>query len=123
MSGAYVPPGWPVGVRPPGAPGWEATASAFLFDCCPADYRQYPVLRRHAVVLARFAAAHVAGQVQVGRDALGQTRASLGDVVAPHVVQEATWAWQEQDAALRRRLREVSLVEEALRGRIFLPKL
>ncbi|MFZ0531016.1 MAG: hypothetical protein WAL91_10840, partial [Propionicimonas sp.] len=60
---AYAPPGWPDRVRPPEAPDWERTAVAFLFDCCPADYRGYPVLRRHPVVLARFAAQFVESQV------------------------------------------------------------
>src|SRR5205823_5855961 len=60
----YVaPPGWPRQVRPPDAPGWEHTAAAWLLDLSPPDYRGYPVLRRHLVVLARFAALHLeAGQ-------------------------------------------------------------
>ena len=45
----YTPPGWPERVRPPGAPDWEVTATEFLLDCCPADYRRYQLLRRHPV--------------------------------------------------------------------------
>ena len=56
---AYVPPGWPEEVRPPGTPDWERTATAWLFDLCPPDYRAHDVLRRHPPVLARFAARHV----------------------------------------------------------------
>ena len=59
---AYVPPGWPSQVRPPGAPGWEATAIAYLLDCCPADFRAYRLLRNHPVVLAQFASVFVNGQ-------------------------------------------------------------
>ncbi|MGH8869045.1 MAG: hypothetical protein ACRDYU_13750, partial [Actinomycetes bacterium] len=63
MSAPAVPPGWPSEVRPPGAPGWERTAVAWLFDLCPPGYRAHEVLRRHPAVLARFAATHVeAGQ-------------------------------------------------------------
>ena len=51
-----VPPGWPEEVRPPGAPDWERTAVAWLFDLCPPDYRAHEVLRRYPVLLARFAA-------------------------------------------------------------------
>ena len=119
----YVPPGWPDEVRPPGAPDWEATAVAFLLDCCPADYRRYPVLRRHPVVLARFAAEFVDSQVAACREGVGAVRVSLGDLGAPEVVEAATLAWQEQDASLRRRRREVALVEEALRGKVFIRRL
>ncbi|WP_052462530.1 hypothetical protein [Nigerium massiliense] len=119
----YVPPGWPAEVRPPGAPDWEATATAFLLDCCPADYRQYPVLRRHPVVLAQFAAQCVEAQVGACAAGLSEVRVKLGDLIAAEVLEAATLAWHEQDAVLRRRRREVALVEEALRGRHFVRKL
>ena len=54
-TSVYVPPGWPSEVRPPGASGWEATAIAYLLDCCPPDFRAYRVLRNHPMVLAQFA--------------------------------------------------------------------
>ena len=119
----YVPAGWPDAVDPPGTEGWEPSATAFLLDCCPADYRGYAVLRRHPVVLARFAAEFVESQVRTCREGLGEARASLGEVVAPEVVEAATQAWLEQGAALRRRRREVALVEEALRGKVFIQKM
>lgn len=122
-SALYVPPGWPDEVRPPGAPDWEATATAFLLDCCPADYRLYPVLRRHPIVLARFAAECVEAQVRACAAGLSGVRTSLRDMVDPEVVEAATQAWQEQEAALRRRRREVALVEESLRGKVFLRRL
>ncbi|WP_347347331.1 hypothetical protein [Nigerium sp.] len=122
-SEGYVPPGWPVQVRPPGAPRWEETAAEFLLDCCPADFRGYAVLRRHPVVLARFAAECVAAQVRSCEAGLSEVRVSLGDMVSPEVVEAATLAWQEQGAALKRRQREVALVEEVLRGRVFVRKL
>ncbi len=119
----YTPPGWPARVRPPGTPDWESTAAAFLLDCCPADYRGYPVLRRHPVVLARFAAEFVESQVRASADGLAGVRTSLADQVAPEVVQAAADAWAEQGARLIRLRREVALVEEALRGRVFVRKL
>lgn len=120
---AYSPPGWPYGVRPPGSSGWEDTAAAFLLDCCPADYRAYPVLRRHPVVLARFAAVFVGAQVDAAAHDLGGLRTALLDHVPPEVVQAAVEAWEEQAALLIRRRREVGLVEEALRGRVFVRRL
>ncbi|MBB1495944.1 hypothetical protein J4N02_07880 [Propioniciclava sp. MC1595] len=122
MTG-YVPPGWPEGVRPPHTDGWEDTAAAFLLDCCPAEYRGYAVLRRHPVILARFAVAHVESQVQACRDGIGGVRASLGPFVGPEALEAALAAWHEQAELLRRRRREVGLVEEALRGQVFVRKL
>ena len=57
-----APPGWPRQVRPPDAPDWETTAAAWLLDLCPAEYRRFAGLRRHVVVLARFAVLHVEAQ-------------------------------------------------------------
>ena len=120
---AFAPPGWPEGVRPPGAPEWEVTAVAYLFDCCPADFRAYPVLRRHPLVLARFAAHFVAGQCAAAQEGLAGIRTSLQGQVGAEVVESAAQAWLEQAARLTRTKRAVGLVEEALRGQVFLPRL
>jgi hypothetical protein len=120
---AYTPPGWPGSVRPPGAAGWEATATAFLFDCAPPDFRGYRVLHRHPVVLARFAAQFVAGQRRTAEEGLAEVRTSLSCRVPPEVVQAAAEAWLEQGAQLARTQRAVGLVEAALRGEHFTPKL
>lgn len=119
----YVPPGWPERVRPPGAPDWEVTATEFLLDCCPADYRRYRLLRRHPVVLARFAVAFVNASVQAGRDGLGGVRVGLAGLVTPEVVTEAVDVWSQQQAHLVRVQREVALVEEALRGKNWVRRL
>lgn len=119
----YVPPGWPTRVRPPGAPDWEATATAFLFDCCPADFRKYAVLRRHPVVLARFAVQFVEGQYHATQEGLAGVRTGLTEYVSAEVLESAVEAWLEQEAMLVRTRRAVLLVEEALRGRVFIAKL
>ncbi|HKN45917.1 MAG TPA: hypothetical protein VJW23_18540 [Propionibacteriaceae bacterium] len=120
---AYVPPGWPSQVRPPGASGWEATAIAYLLDCCPADFRTYRVLRNHPVVLAQFASVFVNGQHEASQRGLAEVRTSLSDYVEPDVMDAATQAWLEQDARLARVRRAVTLLDEALRGRVFVRKL
>lgn len=122
-TSGYVPPGWPREVHPPHAPDWETTASSFLLDCSPPEYRMYPVLRRHVIVLARFAARHVESQLEACRHGVGEVRASLGAYVSPDVLEAATLAWHEQVAVLTRRHREISLIEEALRGKVFVEKL
>ncbi|MDN5760860.1 MAG: hypothetical protein L0H41_00890 [Microlunatus sp.] len=119
----YVPPGWPAQVRPPGAPGWERTATAFLLDCCPPEFRGYPVLRRHPVVLARFAARFVAGQCTTAEDGVAEIRTGLPHGTPPPVVTQAVEAWLEQAAHLLRVRRAVGLIEQALRGRSFVEKL
>lgn len=122
-SQIYVPPGWPEQVRPPGAPDWERTAIAFLLDCCPSDFRGYPVLRNHPVVLARFATQFVEGQYQSTQEGLAGARISLIDYVSADVVESAAQAWLEQSAQLVRLRRAVALVEDALRGRVFVRRL
>jgi hypothetical protein len=122
-TSVYVPPGWPSQVRPPGAPGWEASAIAYLLDCCPADFRAYRVLRNHPMVLAQFATHFVRGQLEASERGLADVRTSLSEFVEPDVVEAATQAWLEQGARLVRTRRAVALIEEALRGRVFVPKL
>ena len=123
MSRLVVPPGWPAGVRPPDAPDWEATALAWLLDQCPPDYRGYPALRRHAVVLARFAVLHVEACQAAVREGLSRARGELRDVVEPRVVEQAVETWHTEAARLLGVRRSVGLVEEALRGRRFVARL
>ena len=71
----YVaPPGWPPQVLPPDAPGWERTAVNWLFDLCPPEYRSYPAVRRHVVVLARFAVLHIEANQLACRRGLSEAR-------------------------------------------------
>jgi hypothetical protein len=81
------------------------------------------VLRRHPVVLVRFAALHVeAGQAAVRRG-LSEARAALRDVADGDTVDEAILTWQAEEARLMAERRSVGLVEEALRGRRFVERL
>jgi hypothetical protein len=118
-----APPGWPPGVRAPGAPDWERTAVSWLLDICPPEYRGYPALRRHPVVLARFAVLHVeAGQAAVDRG-LSEARGVLRDVAGPGEVAAALEIWGCEAARLLGVRRAVGLVEEALRGRRYVARL
>lgn len=121
--GLVAPPGWPSEVRPPDAPDWERTAINWLLDLCPPDYRGYPALRRHVVVLARFAVLQIEAQQAACRRGLGEARAELRDVADPDVVEVAVRTWQQEDARLVAVRRAVGLVEEALRGRRFVARL
>lgn len=123
MASYVAPPGWPRQVRPPDAPGWERTAGNWLLDICPPEYRSYPVLRRHVVVLARFAVLHVEASQAAVRRGLSEARAVLGDVAEPQTVEAAVDTWQAEAARLAAERRAVGLVEEALRGRRFVARL
>lgn len=122
-----VPPGWPAEVLPPQAPDWERSAVAWLLDLCPPDYRAHEVLRRHPVLLARFAAQHVAAGVQAARDGLRTLRADaaaglLGDL-PPEALDAAVGAYEREGRRLGRAGRQVGLVAGALRGERWVPRL
>ncbi len=117
MDRLVTPPGWPARVRPPGAPDWERTAVAWLLDLCPPEYRGYPLLRRHDVVLARFAALHVEGSQAAVRRGLSEARGALRGLVDADTVGRAVEVWQAEEARLLAERRAVGLVVEALRGR------
>ncbi len=120
---SYAPPGWPRAVRPPDAPDWEASASTWLLDICPPEYRSYPVLRRHVVVLARLATQQVKGQQESVDRALSEARGALVDVAEGDVVERYVETLQREAARLLGLRRETALVEEALRGRRFVARL
>ena len=120
----YVaPPGWPQQVRPPDAPDWERTAVNWLFDLCPPEYRSYPALRRHVVVLARFAVLHIEANQLACRRGLSEARSDLRDVADLDTVEAAVETWHAESARLMGVRRAVGLVEEALRGRRFVARL
>jgi hypothetical protein len=123
MVSHVAPPGWPPQVRPPEAPDWESTAVAWLLDLCPPDYRRYTGLRRHVVVLARFAVLHVEANQAAVRRGLSEVRADLRDVASLEVVDAAIQTFQLEDARLLGVRRAVGLVEEALRGRRYVARL
>lgn len=95
----------------------------WLLDICPPEYRSYPVLRRHVVVLARFALLHVEASQAAVRKGLSEARAVLRDVAEPGTVETAVETWHAESARLAAERRAVGLVEEALRGRRFVARL
>lgn len=96
---------------------------SWLLDICPPEYRSYPALRRHDVVLARFAVLHVEACLAAVRRGLSEARGDLRTVADPDTVDAAVRTWQAEEARLLGRLRAVGLVEEAIRGRRFVARL
>ena len=122
-SGEALPPGWPEQVLPPGAPEWERSAVSWLFDQCPPDYRAYDVLRRYPLVLARFAASCLEGAVDAAATGLRTVRAELRDRVPPEAVEAAVSAYEREGHRLKAARRAVDVVERALRGERWVPRL
>ena len=118
-----VPPGWPEQVLPPQAPEWERSAVAWLFDHCPPDYRAHDVLRAHPVVLARFAREHVASAVAAAREGIRTARHDLRGVVAPDVVEAVIGAYDREGRRLVQVGKQIVMVESALKGERWVPRL
>ena len=95
----------------------------WLLDLCPPEYRRYEVLRRHPLVLARFAAWHIAGAREAARRGLERIRTDLTEFVPPETVSAAVAAMEREGARLISVAREVDLVERALRGQRFVARL
>jgi len=110
-------------VRPIDAPGWEQSAAGWLLDRCPPEFRNYPVLRRHEVVLARFTVLHLGASLEAVRRGLREARTSFRDQLPVETVEAVLAAWQKEEARLGSELRAAALVEEALRGRRFVARL
>jgi hypothetical protein len=123
MPTPVAPPGWPSAVRAPDVPDWERTASAWLLDLCPPEFRSYPALRRHVVLLARFAVLHVEACQAAAKRGLSEARADLPAVAPLDVVDAAVDTWLAEDARLAGVRRAVGLVEDALRGRRYAARL
>ena len=112
---AYVPPGWPSGVHPPGSEDFERTAQAWLLDTVPPDYRLHGVLRRYPLALR----ACVAG----AREGYRTARTGLGDALPPHALDAVLAAYRAEGRRLVATAQAVDLVARALRGEVFTPQL
>src|SRR3954466_2265544 len=118
-----VPPGWPQEVRPPGAPDWERTAIAWLYDLVPPDYRAHEVLRRYPVLLARFAADHVDAGLEAAPKGWRTGRVEPADQLPAEAIEAAMTAYEREGARLAAAARGVEVVAGALRGERWVPRL
>src|SRR4051812_49811178 len=118
-----APPGWPREVRPPDAPEWERSAVNWLLDLCPPEYRGYPTLRRHVVVLARFTVLHVEGCQAAVKRGLSEARAELRDVATLDGVDAAVETLQAEESRPSGVRRAAGPVVGALRGRRYVGRL
>ena len=120
---AYLPPGWPTGVHPPGSEEFERTAVAWLLDVVPPDYRLHGVLQRHPVALATLARRHLTACVEGARQGYRTARTELGDVLPVSGLDAVLAAYRSEGRRLVNSARAADLVERALRGKEFTPRL
>ena len=113
---AYVPPGWPAGVHPPGTERFEDTAVAWLLEHVPAEYRRYGVLRRYPAALSRMAHQHVSAAVEAARAGFRTARTDLADVLPPHGVEAVLDIYRREGTRLVEVAAAIELVDGALRG-------
>ena len=121
--GAYIPPGWPAGVHPPGSDDFESTAVGWLLDVVPPDYRLHGVLRRYPVALATLARYHSKACVEGARQGYRTARTELAGVLPPHAIDTVLAAYRKEGARLAATAEAVDLVERALRGEEFTPRM
>ena len=119
----YTPPGWPAGVHPPGSDDFESTAVGWLLDVVPPDYRLHGVLRRYPVALATMARYHSRACVEGARQGYRTARTELAGALPPHAIDTVLAAYRKEGARLAATARAVGLVERALRGEVFTPKM
>ncbi len=119
---AYIPPGWPAGVHPPGTEGFEPTAVDWLLDVVPPDFRLHGVLRRHPAALATMARHHTQACVEGARNGYRSTRTELGEMIPPHAIDAVLAAYRAEGRRLAATALAVTLVERALRGEAFVPR-
>ena len=119
----YIPPGWPAGVHPPGSEEFESTAVGWLLDVVPPDYRLHGVLRRYPSALAVMARHHAKASGAGARQGYRTARTELAGVLPPHAIDTILAAYRKEGARLAETARAVDLVERALRGEVFTPKM
>jgi len=117
------PPGWPEGVPPPSARGWQVAAVAWLLDLCPPEYRGHTVLRRHPVALVWLAERHVTAQVEAMRVAYRTVRVDLGEELPAGTVEALLVCLEHEGLRLRAAQRGIALLREAMADLVFVERL
>ncbi|WP_432514882.1 hypothetical protein [Kineococcus sp. SYSU DK001] len=102
---------------------WRPDAVTWLLDQAPPEYRSYAPVRHHPVLLAWLVGHHVAAQREAVRRATGTARRDLSQQLPPEVAPQVFDVLEREDLRLRRVARAVDLLDQALRGRRFVPRL
>lgn len=109
-----TPPGWPSHVPSPYSPDWVLSAGNWLLDQLPGDYREYEMVRRHPVLLARLALLQIRAEVGAVRTMLARIRVDFKEFLTPTATQDAIDMLEKRLARLDVLERQVTLVSAAL---------
>ena len=96
---------------------------AWLLDQCPPEYRGHAPLTKHPLLLVRLTARHVAAQHAGAQAARAALRADLSGYLPSAVVAEGLEVLDVEQRRLDATAQAVQLVERALRGQVFVPRL
>ena len=110
-------------MHPPGSEDFESTAVGWLLDVVPPDYRLHGVLRRYPVALAALARYHSKACVEGARQGYRTARTELAGALPPHAIDTVLAAYRKEGARLAATAEAVDLVERALRGEEFTPRM
>ncbi|MDQ3715384.1 MAG: hypothetical protein M3381_05030 [Actinomycetota bacterium] len=123
MTNRDLPPNWPQAVWAPGTPDWEASATKWLLEQVPPEYRRYDVLRRYPVLLARFAADHATAALEAARTGWRSLRVDLGNQLPAEALDAATDAYEREGSRIAAVAGSIEVVSAALRGERWVPRL
>ncbi|MHB8450370.1 MAG: hypothetical protein ACYDAQ_07980 [Mycobacteriales bacterium] len=109
-----VPLGWPAALPPGEAEEFPAAALRWLFDLAPPEWRGYPVLRKHPVVLCRMVREHLQAAALAAEQGLRSARAGLSGALSAVALDEVVAVYEREAARLVAAARAAGLVERAL---------
>lgn len=96
---------------------------SWLLDLCPSEYRTHRALTTRPLGLSWLALRHVVAQGQANSAARSAARAELRGRLPAAEVEAVVEALEHEHARLRAVYRAVSLVDDALQGRRYVPRL
>ena len=117
------PPGWPADLPGPASGEFTARAGGWLLDRCPPSVREQSAIRNHLPVLAWVAVGLAQAELDGWRVAYARARAELRDRCEPEALEAVMMSLEANGHVAAAALREVRLVEEALLGKVWRPKL
>ena len=115
------PPGWPADLTADDA-GFDDDVVGWLLDRLPPEYRT-SALRRHPAVLGVCAAAHAQARLEAVREVYRGLRSGMRERLEPDEITAVMAGLEALAADFTRTQREVHLVQEALQGRTWHPRL
>jgi hypothetical protein len=107
---------------PPISDEFDQRVVGWLLDRLPPEYRT-SALRSHPLILALAARRHAEATLAGTREVYRDLRAELRDHLEAAQIDAGLTSLQNLAASFSRSVREVTMVEEALRGHVWKPRL